>query len=304
MRRDQLVEGNSKLHGSASAAQVAGPGIAGILVGVITAPFAILVDAVSFLVSSLRLARIRTDEPPPVRHADEHVIREMVEGLRAVFGNASLRAMALSAAFNGFFGYMFLAVYILYMVEDLGLSSTEVGLVFSLGASARSSVRSSRSRSSAKGRHRAAVVTGGYLFGVGGLLVPLAVRFPAFEVQIVLAAEFLQWLVLVMAMVNEISLRQAIAPQRMLGRVSATMRFMNTGMVPLGALAGGFLGEQIGLRGTLVVGVDRDVRRARSGSGRRRCARCEPLNPDDLIDDERRDRSASAMNWSIGPSGV
>jgi MFS family permease len=286
VRRDQLVEGNSKLHGSASAAQVAGPGAAGILVGVITAPFAILVDAFSFLISAFTLSRIRTDEPAPERHSEEHVIREMVEGLRAVFGNASLRAMALSAAFNGFFGYMFLAVYILYMVEDLGLSSTEVGLVFSLGglgAVIGAIIAEPVKRRIGIGP---AVVVGRVLFGVGGLMVPLAVRFPSAEVPIVLSAEFLQWLVLVLAIINEVSLRQAIVQHRMLGRVSATMRFMNTGTVPLGALAGGFLGEQIGLRGTLVVGViGMFVGAFWVWASPLRSMRTEPENPDDFAFD-------------------
>jgi MFS family permease len=203
----------------------------------------------------------------------------MVEGLKAVFGNAVLRALALSAAFNGFFGYMFLAVYILYMVEDLGLSSTEVGLVFSLGGLGAIIAEPLKRRLGIG----PTIVAGRVLFGVGGLLVPLAVRFPAAEVQIVLAAEFLQWLVLVMAIVNEVSLRQAITPQRMLGRVSATMRFMNTGMVPLGALAGGFLGEQIGLRGTLIVGVIGMFAGAFwVWASPLRSMRVEPDSPDDL----------------------
>jgi MFS family permease len=283
VRRDQLVEGNSKLHGSASAAQVAGPGMAGLLVGLITAPFALLVDAASFLASALAITRIRTHEPAPERHAEQHVFREMVEGLRAVFGNASLRAIALSGAFNGFFGYMFLAVYVLYMVEDLGLSSTEVGLVFSLGG--LGAVIGAIIAEPVKRRFGIgpAVVAGRVLFGAGGLMVPLAVRFPSVEVPIVLTAEFVQWLVLVMAAVNEISLRQAIAPHRLLGRVSATMRFMNTGMVPLGALAGGFLGEQIGLRGTLVVGVIGMFLGAFwVWASPLRSMRTEPANSDDL----------------------
>jgi MFS family permease len=255
VRRDQLIEGNSKLHASASAAQVAGPGAAGILVGTITAPLALLVDACSFLVSAVTLTRIRTPEPPPVRHAEEHVVREMLEGLRAVFGNAVLRAMALTQASVGFFGYMFLAVYVLYMVEDLGLSSTEVGLVFGLGG--LGAVIGAMLAEPLKRRIGIGptIVLGRILFGVGGLLVPLAVRFPAIELPMVIAAEFIQWLVLTFAVVNDVTLRQAIPPPRMLGRVASTMRFMNTGMVPLGALTGGFLGEQIGLRGTLVVGV-------------------------------------------------
>jgi len=301
VRRDQLVAGNSRLHGSASVAQVAGPGIAGLLVGLITAPFAILIDAVSFLGSALTLSRIRTHEAVPDRHADDHVIREMIDGLRTVFGNASLRAMALSAAFNGYFGYMFLAVYILYMVEDLGFSSTEVGLALSLGglgAIIGVVIAEPVKRRIGIGP---TIVVGRVLFGLGGLLVPLAVRFPAAEVQIVLAAEFLQYLVLDMAIVNEVSLRQAIAPKRMLGRVSATMRFMNTGMVPLGALTGGFLGEQIGLRGTLIVGVVGMFAGAFwVWASPLRSMRTEPTNPDDPEPAGGRETTAELVDRASG----
>jgi predicted MFS family arabinose efflux permease len=75
------------------------------------------------------------------------------------------------------------------------------------------------------------------------------------EVPLVVGAEFFQWLVLIVAIVNELSLRQTITPDRLQGRVHATMRVMNAGMVPIGALAGGLLGDAIGLRATLVVGV-------------------------------------------------
>jgi MFS family permease len=255
IRRDQLTEGNAKLQGSASTAQVAGPGLAGLLVGAITAPLAILVDALSYLLSAWFLLRIRAPEAAPVRQARPDLRREITEGLHAIFGQAALRAIAISAAVGNLFGYVFLAVYILYMVEDLGFSATEVGLVFSLGglgAIAGSVLAEPLKRRVGIGP---AVICGQVLFGTGGLLVPLAVLVPSYEVAMVLGAEFLQWAGVLLAAVNAISLRQALVDERLLGRANGTMRLMNQGVIPLGALIGGLLGEAIGLRGTLVVGV-------------------------------------------------
>lgn len=253
--REQLTEGNAKLQASASAAQVAGPGAAGGLVGVLSAPLAILVDAVTYLLSAIFLLRIRAVEPEPERAATLHVRREIGEGLRAIFGNPALRAIAGTGATTNLFGYLFLAVYVLYMIEDLGFSATQVGLVFSLGgvgAIIGSLLAEPIRRRLGIGP---TIILGRVLFGVGGLLVPLAVAVPRFEVPIVLAAEFLQWSALVVATINEISLRQSLVPDRVLGRASATMRFMNAGVIPVGALIGGFLGEMIGLRETLVAGA-------------------------------------------------
>jgi MFS family permease len=255
VRRDQLTEGNAKLQGSASTAQVAGPGMAGLLVGLITAPMALVVDALSYLLSAWFLIRIRTPEAAPQRQARPDIRREIGEGLRAIFGNALLRAIAISAAVGNLFGYVFLAVYILYMVEELGFSATEIGLVFSLGGAGAivgTVIAEPLKRRIGVGP---AIIAGRVMFGVGGLLVPLAVLVPRYEVPMVLGAEFLQWAALLVAIVNEVSLRQALVPERLLGRANGTMRLMNQGVVPLGAMAGGLLGEMIGLRATLIVGV-------------------------------------------------
>ncbi len=255
VRRDQLIEGNSKLQASASAAQVAGPGLAGLLVGIAGAPVAILVDAVSYLVSAAFILRVRTKEKQPERHADSHVLREMREGLSVVVSNPILRAIAASGATVSLFGYIFLAVYVLFMTEELGFSATEVGLVFSLGgfgAIFGAILAEPIKRWIGIGP---AIIFGRIGFGLGGLLVPMAVLAPSFEVPLVLGAEFLQWLMYLIAIVNEVSLRQSVTPDRLLGRVNATMRFLNAGMIPIGALIGGMLGGLIGLRETLLVGV-------------------------------------------------
>jgi MFS family permease len=255
VRRDQLIEGNSKLQASASGAQVAGPGLAGLLIGVAGAPVAILVNVVSYLVSAVFIMRVRTVEAQPERQADARVLREMREGLEVVIRHPILRAIAASGATVSLFGFMFLAVYVLFMTEELGFSATAVGLVFSLGglgAIIGAMLAEPLKRRIGIGP---AIIFGRIGFGLGGLLVPLAVLAPSFEVPLVLGAEFLQWLMYLIAIVNEVSLRQSVTPDRLLGRVNATMRFLNAGMIPVGALIGGALGGMIGLRETLLVGV-------------------------------------------------
>lgn len=252
---DRLVEGNSKLRFSASVAQSTGPGLAGVLVGAITAPFAILTDALSFLVSGLLIARIRAAEPAP-SPVERHSIRQDVRfGLRAVFGNPVLRAMVCSSGALNLAAYIFLAVYVLYMVRDLGFNSTAVGLVFGLGgvgALIGAMLAQPVARRLGTGR---AIILGLFLFGIGGLTIPLAVVARGVAVPLVLAAEFLQWLTFVIATVNQVSLRQAMTPHNLLGRVNATWQFVVAGSVSIGSLLGGALGDAIGVRATLVVGV-------------------------------------------------
>ena len=251
--RDDLVDGNSKLEVSASTAQVAGPGLGGMLVGLITAPFAILLDAISFLVSAVFLARMQVDEPAPERHGSAGVFREIGQGVGVVVKNPVLRAILGAGGTVNLFGWMFLAVYILYMIEELGFSSTQVGLVLStggVGAVVGASLAAPMKRRLGVGP---TIIIGRSLFGVFGLLVPLAVLVPGAEVPLVVLAEFLQWLTLILATVNEISLRQSIIPPRLLGRATATFRFVFSGIIPFGALVGGFLGDWIGLRETLVL---------------------------------------------------
>ncbi len=130
--RTQLVEGNSKLELSRSTAQIGGPGLGGILVSALTAPYAVAVDAVSFLVSALFLQRIRTVEPPPERVEQRSLRTELVEGLRYMFGDPRWRAFAGYVASINLFSAILFAVLIFYAVRSLGLSAAEIGLVFAL----------------------------------------------------------------------------------------------------------------------------------------------------------------------------
>lgn len=251
--RDQLIDGNSKLETTWSVAQVAGPGIGGVLVGWLTAPIAILVDAVSFLLSALFLARIRAPEVPLASADARSVLHDILEGVRVVFGHRLLRVLAGCSATTSFFGQMFLAVYILYMTRDLGLGAMGVGLVLAtggVGSLAGSLVAGPATRRFGPGR---TMIAAQLAFGLTGLAVPLAVFVPSVALPMVIASEFGQWMSILVYYVNAVSVRQAVTPDRLQGRTNATMRFLVGGAMPVGALIGGALGGVIGVPLTLVV---------------------------------------------------
>ncbi len=131
--RPHLVEGNAKLELSRSAAQIAGPGLGGVLVGAITAPYAIVVDSVSFAVSALFLGRIRKREPRPEPTVAPSMRGELMEGLRYVLGDPRWRAITLYVSTFNFFSSVAFALYVVYAVRNLGLTPGELGLVFALG---------------------------------------------------------------------------------------------------------------------------------------------------------------------------
>ncbi len=252
--REHLIEANGKLEASASAAQIIGPGLAGTLVGFAGAPFAVLFDAASFVVSALCIGRIRAPEPPPVPPAERPGFRtEIRDGLRSVADSPILRALAAASATTNLAGFMFLAIYILYMVRDLGLAPDAIGFVLAAGGAGAllgAMLAEPLRRRIGIGP---AILVAMFAFGATGMLVPLAVLVPRVALPLVVGAEFLQWMAIVMHDVNAISLRQGIVPDRMLGRVNGTMKFISWGLRPVGSLLGGILGGVIGLAGTLVL---------------------------------------------------
>jgi MFS family permease len=254
VRSDALVAANSRLHGTGATAQVAGPSVAGLLVGLVTAPFAVLVDAASFLISAALLLRVRVREPKREQVGERLDLRlEIGEGVRAVLGDRTLRAVAACSATTSLAGFTFLAVYILFMARELGLSSTGIGLVLStggVGALIGAALAGPAARRFGQGT---AMIGAQVLFGVTGLAVPLAVLAPRVALPLVVASEFLQWLTYTVYVVNAVSLRQAVTPDRLQGRVNATFRFLAGGAQPLGSLLGGLLGGLIGLPLTLIV---------------------------------------------------
>lgn len=254
VERDRLVEGNSKLEATSSAAQVAGPGLGGVLVGVLGAAFAVLLDALSFVMSALFIAGIRVREAPLAAAGGRPgMMAEIREGLRVVLTHRILRVLVGSSATSNLFGRMFLAVYVLYMTRDLGLGPVGVGLVFAtggVGALVGALAAAPVTRLLGPGP---TMIWAQLLFGLTGMAVPLAVLVPRVALPMVVASEFGQWMAVTVYYINVVSVRQALTPDRLLGRVNATTRFLGGGALPIGALMGGALGEVIGLPLTLVV---------------------------------------------------
>ena len=259
VERDQLVDGNSKLEITRSAAQILGPGAAGILIGLLKAPFAMVLDSLSYLWSALFLLWIRRPEPPVEPHDEAahgpkpSMRQEIAVGLRYVTGHRWLRSIAATTGISNFFGNVMGAILILYLVRERDLGSAAIGIAFSIGS---------------VGVLLAALTTTAATkrLGVGRMLVITAIGFSLSGLPVAFAPDALIfWAVALSGFlggffgvawnINQVSLRQAITPPRMQGKMNATMRFIVWGTMPVGAILGGALGSLIGLYPTIVIGA-------------------------------------------------
>lgn len=253
--REQLVEGNSKLELSRSAAEIGGPGLAGGLVQALTPPFALVVDALSYLLSALLLGRIRAAEPAPAPVAHRHLWRELAAGLRAVFGSPLLRPLALGTATVVCFSSLLEAVFFLYLARTLQLAPLVQGIIFAVG-NVGFLVGALVAERVARHFGVGPTIAGGVLVvGIADLTIPVAGMVPLPAAALLVAAQCCFGIGLVTFNINAVSLRQALTPDPLQGRVNASFRFIAQGIVPLGALLGGALGERFGIRPTLLIGA-------------------------------------------------
>ena len=252
--RDRLVEGNSKLEMSRSAAEFGGPGLAGVLVQVIGAPLAVVADAASFVASATLIGSIRTHERAVEPAADQRgVLGEAAEGLRLVLGDRNLRAIAGATATATIFSNVLEAVLLLYLTRALDLQPLTIGVIFaagSLGFLAGAFLPERLTRRFGLGP---VLVFSLAALGLGDLLIPLAAGPPTLVIGLLIAAQFFFGLGLTVFSVNQVSLSQAVTPPRLQGRMNATMLVLVSGATPLAALFGGVLGEVLGLRATLLL---------------------------------------------------
>jgi MFS family permease len=253
---EDLTEGNARLHTGWAIAEIGGPGLAGWLTQLFAAPIAILVDGVSYIASAALLVGIRVSEPSPsgsLQGSQPSFRRELEEGLRVVVGNPILRATAAATGLWNLFDGARIAVMILFLTRIAGLQAGAVGVMFTLGAVGfliGSLLPERMARRFGLGR---AILLGIVLTVPSELLVAFASGPPTVAAAIAGAGFFLTGLTIPTYDVNQFSLRQAVTPLRLQGRVSATMRTLIRGLVPIGALLGGFLAERSGLREVMIV---------------------------------------------------
>jgi MFS family permease len=254
--RDQLIDGNSKLEISRSASQLGGPGLGGLTVQILTAPYAVLADAISFLVSGVFLLRIRKPEPRPEPEEGAprpSMLREAREGLGYVLGNRYLRSIAGTTGISNFASMMAFAVFLVYAVRELGLSAAAIGIVFSVGSIGSLVGALAGRRIADKLGVGPTIIATAALFGPAMLLFPAAPT--SFPYPFLIAGMVLIGLAGVTYNITQLSYRQAITPERMQGRMNAVMRFIVWGVIPIGSLVGGALATWIGLRETMWIGA-------------------------------------------------
>lgn len=252
--REQYIEANGRLSQSRSVAYIAGPSTAGVLVQVLTAPVAVVADALSFVFSALMLQRTPVAEPPSASR-EESARTQLAEGFRFLRHHAVLRAGVACTSTINFFNFFLLAIFVLFANRTLGLSAATIGLVLGVGAVGAlvgAFVAPRIGRLVGIGR---AVVIGAVLFPAPLALFPLAHGPKWVEASMLLVGEFLASIGVMVFDVNQNSLIAMLIPNRMRSRVAGVMRFFNYGVRPVGALLGGVLGGWIGLRTTMWISV-------------------------------------------------
>lgn len=254
--QDELFEGNRLLSISSSTAEILGPSITGVLVQLITAPIAILLDACSFVVSAISVWLIRVPEPPAQTTPHESLSNEILGGMKVILAHPLLRALffrsivAFLSMGLGLFTY-----YVLFAIRVLGLKPASLGIAIALGG-AGSLIGGIFSTRIAKNLPlKLSFFSSAFLIGCFQFLTPLASLTPRFALLLVCCQQFFGDFAWTIYYVNETTLRQSVAPPHLLGRVNAAIQLASRGMLPIGALAGGFLGEKIGIVNTLWIGA-------------------------------------------------
>ncbi|SHF63527.1 Predicted arabinose efflux permease, MFS family [Jatrophihabitans endophyticus] len=249
--RRGIVEGNAKLQASESVSQIAGPSAGGLLVQALTAPYAVLVDALSFLWSASWVAAIRARPPKPARRPDRHLGREIREGLAFVLHDRNLRAIAMCTGTANLFNTMGFAVFFVLLARDLSLSAGAIGLIMStaaVGGLLGSFVATRVARRFGQGP----TIWGSIAVSMPtGFVAPFVHR--DWSLGLLAVAFVVFWGTSVVYNITQVSFRQGLCPPQLLGRMNATMRFLVWGTMPLGGVIGGALGSAVGVRGTLLV---------------------------------------------------
>lgn len=253
--KPHLIEANSKVATSASSAEVAGPGLAGFLVQLLSAPTALIVDAVSYVVSLVSLLLIRTPEPEPAvpDAGRRHLLAEIADGVRTVVAQPFLRVTAVQGAV---WNFAFMAgdpIFLLYLIRQLHFRAGVVGTIYALGAVGGVLGAGASSAASRRAGFGVAYTVAVCFGSLSAFLLPAAGGPNSVKAVLFVVAFFLLRFGLGLSNVLAITLRQTVTPNNMLGRVNASMRTILYGVGTLGALVGGVLAQALGLRPALFV---------------------------------------------------
>lgn len=247
----QIPEANGKLESTQQLAGITGPAIGGWLIGILSAPLAVLATVGTYLASFVALCLTRDDEVVAPRGEHEPMMRSIGEGLRWVFGNRYLRRVVGTTGVSNLFSTISFTMLPIFILRDLGLSPEAMGVIFSLGAigglaGAVATPHIVRWIGEAR-----AIPVSAIGFSVIGLFLPVAALVPDFAFALLVAQSFVASFTVLLYNIVQVSFRQRITPKRLLGRMNASVRFCVWGVMPLAALAAGGLGAWLGVVPTL-----------------------------------------------------
>ena len=253
---DRVVEANSKLATSSSLAEIGGPGLGGGLVQVIGAPLSILIDAISFVASAISLVLIRSPEPArPTRTSATPIRHEILEGLSLVRRHPVLVPLTLRSVIAHVAGSFYGVLYTIYLINDLHLSPLLLGVVISAGGVGSLIGSFFASRVIARFGLGPALIWAATGAAIIGVLTPLAGGPLLLATLMVFLPQLIGDGLQTIEGVAELSLIQGVVPDRILGRVNATLEVFSHGIAyPLGALLAAALAGWIGVRGGIAIG--------------------------------------------------
>jgi MFS family permease len=251
--RGDLLEGNAKLQTSASGAQVVGPTVAGFIYEIIGGALTIAVDAIGYLASAIALLTIRKPEPAtfPEHIAERNFVKEMKEGLHIVFNSDVIEKMMFATATFNFGSSIFQAILVIFLVEMLNFKPEAIGALGTIAALGFLFGTLVTPKFTAKVGLGHSIAISAFV-GIIAMLQPLALYGLAYPIMGTIG--FINGVMLPIYNINTVSLRQSIVPDRLQGRMNATVRTINWGTLPAGSFVGGILGTYIGIVPTILVG--------------------------------------------------
>ena len=253
IERDLLVEANAKLSVTESVAEMGGPALAGILVQALTAPVAIAVNAVTYLVSALFLAGIGTPEPRLPPRARASLATDLAVGFAAVMREPLVRPLFISSVVQALFGAFFSALYVVFAIRTLGFSPALLGVTIAMGGVGALGGALLFPALTRRVGYGPAIIVSAVVSAASAFLIPFAGGPKILAIAMMVAAQLLGDSFGVAMLIGIKSLQQSVFPSHLLGRVGAAMRAADGAAGIVGAVAGGLLAEPFGTRPMLFV---------------------------------------------------
>lgn len=252
---DELLEGNRLLSMSSATAEILGPSLTGVLVQLITAPIAVLLDALSFVVSAVSVWAISVPEKIAARIPQVSFRDETLAGFRTIWQQPALRALLLRSITAFLSAGAVFTFYVLYAIRVLHFSPAALGVTIALGGVGSLLGGMMAGKVSARFGVTLSFFVSALVIAGAQFLMPLASVWPRLAIPFLSTQQLVGDFAWTIYFVNEATLRQSVTPPHLLGRVNAAMQLASRGMLPIGALASGFLGERIGITNMLWIGT-------------------------------------------------